>query len=1141
VQELEGQLIYSAGDLTGFLACDHLTQLEIARCRGELEKPHRVDELLDLLAEKGQAHETAFKEQLEAEGRRVVSIEQAKDRSLENLEDAAARTVVAMQAGADVIYQAVLFDGRWLGYADFLERVEKPSDLGSFSYEVLDTKLARSPKAPAILQLCSYSNHVARIQGAVPEAFHLVLGNGERRSFRFANYSAYYRMVKKLFDQAVDLEPDTYPEPVDYCSECRWITRCSGQRRADDHLTFVAQMRRDQIKKLRQNEIPSLTSLAESEPSLKVTGIASPSFVRLQDQAAMQLEKKRTGESSYKILERPGPGYGLERLPAPSKGDIFFDIEADQFAGIDGLEFLFGWIDVSGESPEYRCAWAHSEAEEKQMFEDFIDFITARRAEHPEMHVYHYAPYETTALKKLMGRYSTREDELDRLLREQVFVDLYQVVRQGLRVSEESYSIKKLETFYMEDRTDRITESSSATIEYERFLKSGEESILRDLEDYNEADCISMVYLQSWLEERREDAVAVFGEEVTRPDAVAKDLSEAIEAATEEVRASAEHLTRDLPDDPKTWSREQRANWLLAQLLNWHRREEKSQWWAHFDRLEKTPQELVDDGEALGDLTYIGDAGEVDRSLLHRFTFPPQEHKIRRGDKWIDPQTEKQVIVTELDDDKRTVIAKRGRTRTDAFPRAIAPGEPVKSREMKRALLEVGADVIKHGMTGPGRFQAARQLLMHLPPRVAEQLPGEPLQLKGEESLKAACRIATKLEDSFLPIQGPPGTGKTYTGAHMIVELAKAGRTVGISANSHKVITNLLAGACKEAGKQGLTLKALQKCSEDEQCAHNMVTRAGSPREFKELFATGNFQVFAGTAWIWCADGMHKSIDTIFIDEAGQFSLANTTAVSTAASNLVLLGDPQQLAQPSQGFHPPGAGRSVLEHVLDGRPTIDASEGLFLEKTWRMHPAVTSFISKAFYEDRLESQEGCENQILEGSLSLPSPGIYLAEVPHEGSRIASREEADFLNGLIQEIEGLEWTKFEGESAALESEDLLVVAPYNAQVSLLHRRLPDGTPAGTVDKFQGQEGAVAFYSMTTSHPEDIPRNFEFLYSHNRLNVAISRARVAAVLVCSPDLLRARCKTPEQMRLINALCLYAEMATHIDPQFAAIRVE
>jgi len=816
---------------------------------------------------------------------------------------------------------------------------------------------------------------------------------------------------------------------------------------------------------------------------------------------------------------------GLEALPPPSEGDLFFDIEADPYAGQEGLEFLFGFFDASTGEVGYQASWAHDPIEEKIMFERFVDLLTKRLVRFPDMHVYHYAPYEIGAIRRLMGRHGTREEELDSFLRRQVFVDLYQVVRQSMRISEESYSIKRLEPFYMEKRDDRITEESTALVEYERFLESRDDQILRDLENYNRYDCISLFYLQQWLERRREELERELGRELSRPAVEERAASEQLTVALEEVQVCVTALTKDLTEAERTL--EQHARWLLSELLSWHRREAKSEWWMYFDRRKKTVEELIDDSECLSGLVHEGVVGEVARSEIHKLSFPVQDHKIQARKAYEDPATQKQVTVIEVNNDDRFVLIKKGKGRSD-HPEAIVPGPPRDTRVLRGALLRIAKEIIADGLEGDERGKATRDLLMSRRPDIEGVAEGEAIRRPGEDALDAAVRVALRLNDSCLPIQGPPGTGKTYTGAHMIATLVQAGRTVGVVASSHKVIANLVEAACEIARARGVVLKVLQKCPEDEACIHAEVEVTTDNASFDEKFSSGGFNVLAGTSWLHCREEFEGRLDTLFIDEAGQFSLANALAVSSATRNLILLGDPQQLAQPSQGVHPPGTEVSVLEHLLDGARTIPDDRGLFLEKTWRMHPAVAAYVSEAFYEDRLTAVDECARQSFDPVGELTGPGIYLVELNHEGNRIEAPEEVAEVSALMKPLIGNGWTNASGDSTGIELDDMLVVAPYNAQVSLLRQMLPPGSRAGTVDKFQGQEAAITFYSMTTSHPEDIPRNFEFLYSHNRLNVAVSRARTAAIVLCSPELLKARCKTPEQMRLMNALCLFAERA-------------
>lgn len=1124
----DGQTIFSASDLTGFLACHHLTQLELARLRGEVTKPHREDPLLDIITELGLKHEERFLEGLKTDGLNVVAIGDI-ERDLGSLISAAEETAAAMRSGADVIYQATFFDGTWRGHADFLRKVQTASDLGEYSYEVWDTKLARRAKATAVLQICDYSRHVEVLQGIQPEFGHLWLGDLSLQSFKLSDYAAYYRAVRSEFEATLVASPiETYPDPVEHCKICAWLPRCMQRRRDDRHLTFVAGIRKDQISKLQADGVPTIDALAESLPERGAKGISQPNFAPLQDQAALQVERERSGEHRYKILDPPGPGLGLEALPSPSDGDLFFDIESDRYAideeaqgelNLDGLEYLFGWVDaIDG---DFHHEWAHASADEKDMFERFVDLMIARLDSHPDMHIYHYSPYEPSALKRLMSRYGTREDEVDRLLRAQVFVDLYRVVKQSLRISEESYSIKRMEVFYDFERKDDITEAGSSMVEYEHWRDTGDDSILEAILIYNEADCRSLVGLRDWLEERRSELEKTTGELPRPPILDGKQDLESAEARTE-VQDLIDALVAGVPAQPSDRADEQQTRWLLAQLLEWHRREEKSDWWAYYERQKQTVQELLEDRDTIAGLEFDEIDGGIKQSYFFRYSFPDQETKLDRGASVIDVYNGANAgTVWNIDFENRKVWLKRGKRWAGEHPTVIGPGAPPRTTSQRNALKSVARELIDGGSS----YKAAMALLRREVPGVPGVAAGESLRGDDEASVDAAKRLVLTLQDSYLPIQGPPGTGKTYTGGFMIVDLMRAGKRVGITATSHKVISNLVESVCEAAQAEGFSFKGVQKCDEDEGCRSPFIELVERNPHFDDMATGGEYQLVAGTSWAITRAALDQTLDVLFIDEAGQFSLANTIAVATAAHNLVLLGDPQQLNQPTKGIHPEGADASALGHVLGDAQTIAPERGLFLERTFRMHPAVTHFVSDAFYDGRLTSEEGRDLQVVSNSRE---PGIHLDEITHFGNRIFSWEEADAIAATAEKLIGQTWTTPNGETRALAADDIIVVAPFNAQVARIRQKVPEGVPVGTVDKFQGQEGVVAIYSITASSPEDVPRNFEFLYSRNRLNVAVSRARSYAIVVCSPAMLLPMCKKPEHMRLASALCLLAEHA-------------
>jgi predicted RecB family nuclease len=1154
VHLVDGQPVVSATDLVGFLACEHLTNLERAALAHLVARPDREDPELDMIARRGTEHEQKYLGWLRDElGRTVAAISTTVPQGEAQgpmLRRAAEETLAALRRGDDVIYQATFFDGRWRGHADFLLRVERPSKLGAWSYEVADTKLARKAKAGALLQLCSYTEQLTRIQGVEPEQMHVVLGGAGMNSvpFRVKDYMAYYRAVKARFEASVfGAEPATYPptatypDPVEHCDVCRWNIACVQKRRHDDHLSLVAGLGRVQTKKLMAAGVPTVVALSQLPATTRIARLGQITLDRLREQARMQVEQRRTGVVDYELLRPIEPERGLAMIPEPSPGDLFFDLEGDPFATDEGIEYLWGVIDpmtlgADGKAT-FHHVWAHTQTEEKAAFEWFIDFVMARLQVDPGMHVYHYAPYEPTVVKRLMGRYGTREDEVDRLLRGGVFVDLYRVVRNGVRVSQESYSIKKLEPLYRLERAAELKDAGSSILAYEKWLESGpvggrDETILEGIRLYNEDDCRSNHGLRGWLEGRRLEVAERDGVEVPRPVVGSPEPTPALSEFAARAEELAAALTAGVPEERAERSDDQHARWLLAQLLQWHRREDKAEWWHYFYLRALSDEELVDEPDAIGGLTPIGPVGEPEkRAQVFRYTFDPsQEYKIAVGDTPDDPRAKSAGKVMALDAAAGTIDLRRQLAWDTPHPTALVPPGPLETIQQRNALMRLGEWVRDHGLEDSGDNNAAIDLLRGLAPRVAgiDQGSGQALMIEGLSQLESAKQIGLRLDGSTLAIQGPPGSGKTFTGARMILELVRAGRTVGITAQSHKVIGNMLDEVC-EAAPEGLAIRAMQKADEADRCNAQIVECVGDNKDVLRALAAGEIDIAAGTSWMWSRADFVGTVDTLFVDEAGQMSLANVLAMAGAARNIVLLGDPQQLNQPVKGSHPPGAEKSALEHLLGSNQTIPPDRGLFLAQTWRMHPDICRYTSEVFYDDRLDPEPTLVRQSVRSGGGLSGTGIRFMEVPHSGNRNASVEEVRVVDSAVRELlAGGVWTDRFGVTMPLTLEDILVVAPYNTQVRLLREALPPGARVGTVDKFQGQEAPVVFYSMATSSAEEAPRGMEFLYSMNRLNVATSRARALSVIVCSPMLLKVRCHSPGQMRLANALARFVELA-------------
>jgi predicted RecB family nuclease len=1076
MQVLEGRVWLSPSDVTAYLACEHLTALSLRVARDELPEPPPPGDQAELVFRKGLEHEHAYLERLREQGLTVAEIE-FDGNWARGVED----TLAALRAGVDVVYQAALVGDGWRGIADFLVRVETPSALGAWSYEALDTKLARHAKPAYVLQLGFYSERLGALQGVEPEWIHVLLGNQTMESFRPREFAAYQRRVARRLEEFVASPPPTEPLPVDRCGICEFKPRCDAYWDAVDHLCRVAGVQRRQIQGLRETGVPTLAALASADDEARPPGMADETFAKLRGQARLQLIARELGRDEYELLPLTAES-GFALLPDPSPGDLFFDFEGNPFWDHEGsLEYLWGQTDARD---EFTARWATDHDEERAAFESFVDEVHARLALHPDLHVYHYAQYEITALRRMMGRYGTREAELDDLLRREVFVDLYKVVKGGLRISRPGYGLKEIEHLLGFERSAEIREGGTSIVEFERWMVERDDAILAEIAAYNREDCIATRVLRDWLLARRTEALERFGP---------FPAPEPVETRPVKPEKEARRVLREALLDTGNPMSE-----LAAQLLDYHDRERKPFWWAFFDRLEQTAEELVEDAEAIGGLVPVGARSEK-RSTVHAFTYPPQQQKLRGSP--IDPATGRRAgEIVGHDPDARTLELKRGPVLDDvSLPAALIPGDVYSTKAQEEALERFGRSLLEGG----GAYPVLESILRRDP-------FGRDVQTT---DLDEMAELLLAIGPRHLVIQGPPGSGKTWTAGRLIARLVAEGKSVGVASTSHRAIHKLLAEVEAATAERGISFRGVKKASRgnaesefDGQVVENVFDNADC--------AEGD--VVGGTAWLF-ADGRHeRRFDYLFVDEAGQVSLADACAMAMCARTAVLVGDPQQLDQVLQGSHPGDSELSVLRHLMGDDATIPPDRGVFVEQTFRLHPDVCEFVSEEFYECRLRP-----DAVAAARTTPFGTGLRWIAVPHTGNRQESREEADAVRSEIERLVG----------AGVEPAEIKVVAPFNAQVDLLASLVPEGVEVGTVDKFQGQEARVVLYSMASSSGDDVPRGLGFLLSRNRFNVAVSRAQCLAYLVCSPRLLEVDCRTIEHMRLANALCRFVELAVPV----------
>lgn len=1119
-------ILYSASDLSNFLECEHLTYLDRINLDHPMQKTASGEDAV-LIQNKGLAHEKAYLKFRREQHSLVVDIvERVGEKA--STEHKVEATLQAMQEGADIIYQATFMEGNLLGHADFLRRVPNPSKLGDYSYEVIDTKLSGKERGKFIIQLIFYSKLLANVQGVSPRSMYVMLGNNVEKMYHCADYSDYFEHLLARFLQHTNqqIQVSTYPDPCKKCQQCHWSERCNAQLINDDHLSQVAGINKSQIVKLNDAGIQTMAALAAQPIGTAISKINSLSFDKIRHQAALQDNFKRTGEARVDLLaidnERKR---GFLRLPEANIGDLYFDMEGNPLEDGGNLEYLFGLYYMQNDVAVFKGFWALARLEEKKAFEDFMDFVMSHLQKYPDAHIYHYASYEETALKRLMSVYGTRESAVDSLLRKGKLVDLYKVVVESMRTSEPKYSIKNVEHFYLEKRLGEVTNAGASIIYFEKWKATGEQKYLDDIEVYNIDDVRSTMELHRWLLTKRPKDLAWANPEANKQqlaenDAPSVTLASALREQELEVYR-IKLLGKDIiPDKEKT--AEYKTNELVFQLMDFHRREAKPSWWDFFQRQEKDDSELLEDPETIAGLMLDPNypPESVKRSIRYSFTYPAQETKLHGNSSPIIIETGNAIANFKVDSDNNTLSFTLGAKAELTDRITLGPGMPIDSKVMVAAIQRyVDARISKSN-----KYQAINALLARQFPNISGHNIAQPILPLNAPLVDEAIAAISNLDGSYLIVQGPPGTGKTYTGSKVIVELLKQGKRVGITSNSHKAINNLLLGVQREAKMVNFVFNGVKKIGKNDEelsdCENiNLVDDNNSA-------FSGEFNLIAGTAWLFARESADQFLDYLFIDEAGQVALANLVAVGASTKNIILLGDQMQLGQPIQGTHPGESGQSALEFLLQDEHTVAANRGIFLGVSYRMHPTICEFISDTVYDGRLKSDISTEMQsvVLNESAHpmLRENGLVYVPINHQNCTQSSDEEAQLVLELLLSLLSQTYTDKKGEKHDITYNDILVVTPYNLQVQKLRSILPEAARIGTVDKFQGQEAPVVIFSMVTSSGADLPRDIEFLYSKNRLNVAISRAKALMLFIANPKLMSIQCDKPEEMAMVNTLC-------------------
>jgi len=1124
MQLLKEEIVYSASDLVAYIGCKYRTTLDLRKLAGWEQRRTEVDAASKLVQEYGNRHELAYLNQLKQNGLHIVEIDKSA-----SVEAQLAATRNAMKEGVDVIFQATLFQKPFLGYADFLLRKEGKSKFGDYHYEVADTKLAKSNKAKFVVQLCLYADLLAAEQGRLPEYLHVILGTldaagRERRGLtegdenvvklRTMNYIHYVRNICSGFLAYTSEKEMAFPRPVAGCKQCGWREHCENHWKEIDHLSLVANTSTSQIAKLEHASVPTMHALARFEG--EISNMGRDVLSKLKRQSALQCSPTdEQGRLRYEFLPQSQikiTGFGL--LPESSVGDLYFDMEGFPHE-IGGLEYLFGvgyfeWGDTARWT--FKPFWAHNRAQEKQAFEDFMDFVECRLNEFPDAHIYHYAPYERTAIKNLSSLHNTRASLRDRILREGRLVDLYMVVKSGLLLALPSYSIKKVEAYYRGERHGEVANAGDSIVQYEAYRVADDPQLKRkllgDIESYNRDDVESTQQLHVWLEglrpaetqrppvklENDEKESNTLNEREAR-ETIAKDaLAKWVESQPGSDQPAAAHLAG-----------------ILGELLGFYWRCQLPTFWRIYERENAEEYELLDDKECLALLTSTGKTWQEGKSVYYEYNVPPQESMLYSGAGAACLTDGEPVSNFKWDQEGGLVTFSRGKNRqVPPEVLTIFANEIIPTDNKLDAIFRFVYNLCSN-KTEPS---ALLGLLGRKLPAINGVTSGD--AIVSDYSLNSIVQAIERMNGSHLVIQGPPGTGKTTTASKVIAALLAKGKRVGITSNSHSAINNLMKAAWNRVGETGAIVTAVVAKRDDGLPAGIRVIES-------KFLDSSKHNLAGGTTWMFCRPAQHHKWDYLFVDEASQVSLADVVAAGQCAHNIVLLGDQMQLPQPIQGIHPGDSGLSALDYLMQDRATVPPENGLFLGETYRMHSDVCHVISEGIYDGRLVSAAPCDRQRLvlnaDADCAIKPTGIIWVPLSHKNNSQSSIEEANRIKAMYDSLRQQSWINKNGVSAQLTAEDILVVAPYNAQVRLLQKVLGANARIGTVDKFQGQEAAVAILSMTSSDAENMPRGVDFLFSKNRLNVAVSRAKCLAVIVASPSLKNADCGKIEDIPLLN----------------------
>ena len=1107
--------LYSPTMLKKYLSCKYIIFNEINEKKLNLKKiAFNTNDKLRL--ERGNDHEREYLKELRKKYKKVIDLKNSEKTKEEKI----SKTIQAMKEGWDVIHGGWLKKDKWSGEFDFLIlNKENKSKFGDYSYEIIDTKYSNKPKPDHIIQLGMYTYMLENTQGALPKHFTIVLKNMIHESVQVNQVNEFFKIHRENYENFVIKNLDKQkPEKCNFCNVCEWSDECEKIWIKQDNLNQIGGLNKIHLKKLLELKIDTATKLSKQDTNKIIKGFRKEISYKLITQAKLQKEYQKTNIP----VHLPNPNNldnlkGFNLLPEPSKCDLYFDIESiEDHVYPGGLEYLLGMYFIENGKENFKTLWSHNKNEEKKNLIEFFDFTKAHFKKYPNSKIYHYGSYEITALLKLTSFHKAKGIEYDHYLNLDKFVNLLEVNRQGLFISENSYSLKNIEKFYEFKREGDVQKGDVSQEYYIEWLETQDQNFLDEIESYNKQDCLSTYQLHQWLLRVKPPETSWFTSYRVEEEMKLRDWEIDMKVYSEKVE--------------KSNIKNKKIKQLMSDIIGFYNREDKPAWREFFDRRTKSDEELIDDPECIGNMISHGKPTPEKRSLIYSYKFEDQDFKLRKSKKTIIAnnqdieQKDYAGTIVDIDYKEKEVLLKRG-TSQGVLPPILSIG-PNKPQGNDKLILNT-YKFIDSLIDEEKKYSALNDFLEKKHPNIKGIKVGDRI-INNDDFEKEIPKIISNLDNSYIYIQGPPGTGKTYQAANTIVELLKKNKKIAVTGLSHKVIHNLLSRIEMTASEKQFEFMGYKKGNlEDEDTIFEgeyIKTYEKDPVFMDALKEKNIGQIFAGTKYHLANTYYDQKIDYLFIDEAGQVSLADLISIGNIAKNIILIGDQNQLGQPIKGTHPNESGQSLLDYLLEGKDTIPDDKGIFLNKTYRLNTKLNKFISSNFYEEKLTSDAKTDERNIRFNKKhkIKDSGIHYIEMNHSNNVQTSIEEFEVVKDLMKEMIGLEFDD-QGKIRKLTKDDFLIISPYNTQVNLLISKLEESKinnpRVGTIDKFQGQEAPITIISMTSSDSDSLPRNKDFFFSRNRLNVAISRAQVASIILFNPRLLDSSPKKIEHIKLMN----------------------